>query len=604
MTCDMLPLFSLLLAIILIPVGFLFLWPTVARWLGRDDLLTALAAFGMSVGLLSLWMFALACLGALSVWPVLGLVALGWGLGWALNQPWFRLRWLRAVWQKYWPTLAQLRLEGLALLVMLASLAIVLIHDLYYPFLADDTLIRYALQARLVYERGGLPLEVQGSPLLVPLGFVYTWLVGGSVNEHLAKLVPFAFAAGMVGQTVLLGRRLGGQLTGLLAGAVLAMTPFFVDWAVTGYTDIPAGFYAVLATLFTINWWEDGQRRDLLLAGIMAGLAAWAKQSALILPVSLLGVVVLRTLTRREMTWLQTLLNLGILLVPIIAIAGPWYGRNYAIGGSGDLLILPGLYHVWDIEPHITGSLPPLQYPFEFGLALVPLYILGFLLALWRVLNQGWSALRDKGRWPVTDLVGLAFLLPYWLAWWTNFSFTPRFLLLVLPLYAVWAAWPLNWLAERAGWVRRRPWLAAPLAGLLLFMGVRNQLGTIYYVVTQPLASDQEKLTRIKGDLYPTVTWLANNLEPGDRVLSMDGRLEYYLTDYDIETGYPRQFKNIAPYDYVVDFAATKSVYASLGWRDTDYWRHRRDPTYFEEVFDGGEGSEIFRVLPTVKEAG
>jgi len=600
------PFLSLLSAIILIPAGLLFLWPTVARWLGRDDLLTALTAFGTSIGLLSLWMFALAWLDALSVWPVLGLVASGWGLGWALNRSWFRLRWLRAALREWWAALTGPSLEGLALLVMLASLAIVLVHDLYYPFLADDTLIRYALQARLVYERGGLPLEVQGSPLLVPLGFVYTWLVGNSVNEHLAKLVPFAFAAGMVGQTVLLGRKLGGQLTGLLAGAVLAVTPFFVDWAVTGYTDIPAGFYTVLATLFAIQWWEDGQRRDLLLAGIVAGLAMWAKQSAFILPVSLLGVAVVRSLTRRGAAWHHVLLDLGALLVPIIAIAGPWYGRNYAIGGSGDLLILPGLYHTWDIKPQIAGLLPPLQYPSAFGLALAPLYILGFLLALWRVVHQGWPALRGRGRgqWPVTDLVGLAVSFPYWLAWWTNFSFTPRFLLLVLPIYAVWAAWPLSWLAERAEWAKRRGWLVAPLAGLLLFVGVRNQLGTLYYAVTRPCASYEEKLVRTKGDLYPTARWLATHLEAGDRVLSMDGRLRFYLIEYDIETGYPRQFKNIAPYDYVVDFSATTAIYKSLGWKDSDYWQHRRDPAYFEEVFDGGKGSEIFRVLPAVKEAG
>ena len=53
------------------------------------------------------------------------------------------------------------------------------------------------------------------------------------------------------------------------------------------------------------------------------------------------------------------------------------------------------------------------------------------------------------------------------------------------------------------------------------------------------------------------------------------------------------------------DFSGTTAIYKSRGrWKHPDYWQHRRDPDYFEEVFDGGQGSEIFRVLPSVKEAG
>lgn len=601
LTCHMLSALSSLLAAALVPVGFLFLWPLVARWLGRNDPLTMLAAFGLSTGLLSLWTFALAWSGFLSVWPVLGLVALGWGLGAAFNRSWFRFDWGLAALRWVRATLARLDLSALALAVMLLSLAAVLAHNIYYPFLSDDTLTRYALDARLIYESHALPAEVQGAPLLVPLSFVYTWLVGSAVDEHLAKLVPFTFAAGMLGVTVLLGRRFAGRLTGLLAGAVLAVTPLFAKWAITGYTDISTGFYVALAALFALRWVEDGGWRDALLAGLMAGLACWTKQSALVVLASLVGVAILRILYTRRVQ--AGLVGLVPMLVPAVVIAGPWYLRNYLLGGAEDVLVLPGLYHVIRIGPRLLGVLPPLQYPADFGLPLTPLYALGLVLAVWRIITEGWAALRKRGTWPWPDLVGLAVLLPYWLAWWMRFSFTARFLLVVVPVYAVWAARPLTWLSRRQTWVTRysRP-LAGVTAALLLVYGLRAPLGGLAYAITHPFASDFEKLVRAKEDLYPTALWLRENLKPGERVTSMDTRLRYYLTDYEVDVGYPLSFEDLAPYDYVIDSSGTTEIYRTLGWTDTDYWQHRRDPVYFEEVFDGGAGSEILRILPTVEE--
>jgi hypothetical protein len=594
----MLSIPSLLLATFLIAAGFLFLWPLVSRWLGHDNLLTLLTAFGLSIGLLSLWSFALAWLGVLSIWPVLGLVAIFWALGFAFNRSWFRFAWLHPALKTAWGTLVPLDLAGLALLVIILSLSVILVNNLYYPFLSDDTLTRYALEARLVYEGGSLPDDLQGFPLLVPLSFAYTWLVGGAVNDHLARLVSFAFGAGMLGTTVLLGRRLGGRLCGLLAGAILATTPIFVGWSATGYTDIPTGFYVALAGLFALRWSQDGALRDALLAGVMVGLALWAKQSAFIILASLVGVAGLRAIVSRDLR--AGLSGLSLFLLPSLVIAGPWYLRNYFQSGTAGVLVLPGEFHLLGVKPRLGGLTPALQYPFDFGLGLVPLYASGLAFSLWRSIKGGWAALRGRGEWPLPDLVGWIVWSPYWLAWWIRFSFTSRFLMVVIPFYAIWAAWPLSWLAGRGSWAKKRNWLAVPLAALLLLMGTRTQLGAIGYVVLRPFASDAAKLTRAKDDLYPTVLWLEQNLEPDAHVLSMDARLRYYLPQYDIVSGFPLSFEQISTYDYVVDYSGTTSLYQTLGWTGTDYWLHRRDPHYFEEVFDGGEGSEIFRVLPSV----
>jgi hypothetical protein len=605
------------LALALIPAGFLFLWPLLARWLGARRANGASGfspmpclAFGLSLGALSLWMFGLALAGMLTPAPVLGLVGLGWAAGYVLNPGWFDLARLWAGVRAAWGAIARLDVPALAWLAVGGSLTVILVYDLYYPFVGEDTLSRYGLFAQRLYESHVLTPDVKGYPLLVPLAFVYTWHAAGAANEHLANLVPFAFALGSVGVSGLLAQEIrpltakNGRAIGALAAAITATTPMFVTSSTWGYADIPTGFYMGLSALFALRWARGGQHagRDGLLAGVLAGLTVWTKQAGLTALASLVGVAALRAVRERRARPLWE--GCGLFLAPAALIGGAWYARNYLMGGLASVVIVAGEYHLIVARPELAEIIPALAHPTDFGQVLMPVYAVGLALGAWRVVRQIWEALRGHDT-TLADPVMALFAVPYWLAWWTRFSFDTRFLLVILPFYAAWAAWPLAWLEGRLAAADRRNlrgWVALPLLVGALALGTRERWGGMYYALTEPTTSDAEKLTRLKNDLYPTVEWVRANLDPShDRLLLMDGRLAYYLRDYDVHVSYPRHFESVRDFDYLITTSSTTTIYTRLGWTESDYYRHRQDPEYFELLFDGGEGTRVYRVLPPAR---
>src|SRR5574341_451321 len=213
------------LTLTLIALGYAFVWPLADDWLRRDEdarsssLEIGLVTLAFSTGALSLILFYAGLLPGRWITPWLALVAvLGlFGLGLALNRRWFA----PGKWGGYrlaqWQRLARLDLESLLSWTILAALSIMLIHALYYPFIGDDTLSRYGLQAKQIFLAGRIPAQVHGYPPLEPLIFVATWFAAGGINEHLAKLYPVLTSAGTLGATF---RHLGAHLDDLAGDLV------------------------------------------------------------------------------------------------------------------------------------------------------------------------------------------------------------------------------------------------------------------------------------------------------------------------------------------------------------------------------------------------
>jgi hypothetical protein len=260
---------------------------------GRSWLLLILTTLALSVGGLTLGMMLLALLKLLTVRAVLIglLLAFVSGAAWlyrtqspqpSLPPSWFAQHTLTAARRN--------PLAAAAVLIAAGIAGLILLNDLYWPFGDPDAVSIYALQARQIY-RGRALLTGEGLyeayPMQVQLSYVYSYLIAGDVQEYLARLFPAVLAAGTLGAAAALGRTLYDRRTGLAATVLLALTPTFSRWAPTGYTDVPAAFFFTLAVLFSWRMAQDGDPRTAILAGIMAGLAAWTKNSALTITVSL-----------------------------------------------------------------------------------------------------------------------------------------------------------------------------------------------------------------------------------------------------------------------------------------------------------------------------
>jgi hypothetical protein len=212
----------------------------------------------------------------------------------------------------------------------------------------------------------------------------------------------------------------------------------------------------------------------------------------------------------------------------------------------------------------------------------------------------------EAGGGRLRPLFALAFILPYHLAWWWGFSYEARFLLTLLPFYAVLAGRGVDWAAGKArleAAVSARRWAAPAVGGLCLavaLLGAWPRLGAVYHLALEPLASEHDIRLRLRPDQTLTVDYLRSHLAPAtDAILLMDGSYEYFLTDYETSVFYPVTLAETQRWDYVVVPRWAAGLYASLGHDQSEFWLGLSDPALFREVYrapvDGG--STIYQIL-------
>lgn len=111
-----------------------------------------------------------------------------------------------------------------------------------------------------------------------------------------ARAVSLLFAILAIVWTFWLGARLAGPIAGAAASVLLALSPVFNLYAVTGVLDAAYVSFALLAILFADRFLESGRTRDLIAAAAALGVATSVKQIGLIAAAALLAALVIRDL--------------------------------------------------------------------------------------------------------------------------------------------------------------------------------------------------------------------------------------------------------------------------------------------------------------------
>lgn len=475
-------------------LGFILLaaYPCAAWLLSHtqrhDDFwLPVLLALALGVGTLTLLMFWLALLGLpFQLWTITLLYFTLMLPGWLL--------WKRHGLTLRLPRFPASRLERFALVLIGLVSAAVLFNSGYWPFYRDDTLGIYARYAKIMYESGALvPFAgrddafYQAYPVQIPLAYTYTYLASGWVNEYLARLIPALFSLGCLPAAYVLGKLVYNGRAGWLAALLLATTPAFARWASSGYVDLPMAFLYTLSAIFAWRLWQNGSPADALLAGLTMGLAAWAKNAAL-MAICFLAAWLVYGWLRRRYGFQQIILALGVCAV----VAAPWYIRNWIEAR----LIVPPTAWVDQAEPTLTNLLVFATRGENF--ALTGWVILGGVLA------AGFRIISAVGTRCIVSLHTdhlnqrlflLWWTLPFFVVWWLLVSYDPRFLLLFLPLLAVLGGGWLSALWDKLPnqWQRRAAILASVV---LLALVVYNAWIAVDYkreILQNPLMSDTEK---------------------------------------------------------------------------------------------------------------
>ena len=263
-----------MLAWILALLLLLAAWPW-ARWLaGAGDeadscLLPALLTLALGSGALTLGMFWLGLAGepftlANTSFVYLLLMAPGAWLWWRSGHPLPRL------------SLPGSRLARVAALLLLPLCLGVLFNSLWWPFSRADAVAIYERFSLQMLASGTLvPLGAQtlyeAYPMLLPLGYTWSYLAAGWPNEFLARLFSALLSLACLGAAWALAENLRNRLTAALAALLLGFTPIFGNWASSGYVDLPAAFFTTLAVLCAWRLWQGARCRTRCLGACSVG---------------------------------------------------------------------------------------------------------------------------------------------------------------------------------------------------------------------------------------------------------------------------------------------------------------------------------------------
>jgi 4-amino-4-deoxy-L-arabinose transferase-like glycosyltransferase len=534
----------------------------------RSAVVLSVTTLALSLGGLTLWMMVLALVGALRFGVVVAGIVIAFGIG----QVWLLRTQTPMTGGSRPPMIARVRTAARhnplavgAALIVIGMAGLIAFNTLYWPFSDDDAVSIYATQSAAIYQTGHLPTGeglYEAYPMLLPLSHVYSYLLAGEVDEYLARIAVAALGVGTLAAAFALGRALYDTATGLGAALLLALTPAFTRWASSGYTDVPAAFFVTLTVLFA--WWYErhGTARDALLLGMMAGLAAWTKNSALALIASVavwIGYIWWRekglATEGTEHTEKDNTKNASsrLRLIALVGIgaaitAGPWYVRNVIVFGR----IVPNT--VWtDQARHTAANLVPFVTDHFFLPGIV--ITIGIALALVEALRRTPDT-RDQA---ALLLIGV---IPFSVAWWWAASYETRFLLAVLPLFAVMGAHAVTRAAHLIQSVTRRrdalPYALQIAAVLILVVlalpAARKAVSFKSDIAHHPLMGDVQRHRVAVGPIYDAARYL-NAIPAAGHILSDNYFLPFYVNRagrVEVIAGGLNQRENLALYDYLV----------------------------------------------------
>lgn len=443
-------------------------------------LLAALLTLIVHSGALTLWMLFLGLIGIpLSVFAVWGGYSLLMGLGFGLMlharaRVQFQLprkRWQQAV---------------LGFLVLLC--AAVLFNSTYHPFYRDDALGIYLPFAIEISEtRALVPINAERNlyelyPQLASMHYAHIFSVAGWQNPYAAKLPLTLLSLGVLGATYLLGSSaFHDERVGWLAALTVALTPDFGNWASAGYVDLPMAFFYSMGLLFTLALWRKQRLTDAALAGLCLGLAAWTKNAAL-LGVGLFTLSLFTGLILRQIHVKHVMLGCSIVAIVVFA----WYGRTLILAGA----LTPDT--VWTEQARQTWRelLILVTLPQNYALA-GWVMLVGLLRALVRGVRRQLT---------LAEHLLLGWSVPYFVVWFAFASYDPRFILLMLPCFAVLGALVLRWLLSETHF-------AAPigvrlvgiiLVGVLGFSVLWHSVDYKRAILQSPFMSHEAKQTLVR----------------------------------------------------------------------------------------------------------
>ncbi len=328
------------------------------------------------------------------------------------------------------------------------------------------------------------------------------------------RLIFVLIGVAAVWLAFLVGRRLEGVWTGLLAAAFLALSPLHAYQSHFFLPNAPTSFFTLATTWWVLRYvqephadrapiapapgrrsWRDrlldGESANLVLATVAASLGASIKYNAVLILIAPLYAAYLERRGYRQSWPLRCVRLCAVALLVFLAVTPPALVNTVAfVRGAAYQIKVYAVYGGDDPTPSILWNGGYLIG--HEGLLLFPLAVVGLAVLIW------------KERRPA-DLVLLAAIAVYYLFLGVQKAHFDRNLLVILPLISVAGAYTLARIARSL-----RPLGLA--ASCLLTAIILTSLGGRSLDQTRAMLAPSPQLV--------TRSWLDKHLPPGARLLA------------------------------------------------------------------------------------
>ena len=349
------------------------------------------------------------------------------------------------------------------------------------------------------------------------------YLHGG---EQAVTLLNWFMALLACGGMYLLGKRLADRQTGLIAIAILATAPIFMDQAGGVGIDLPFTAFIVLALAALATWRDTQLNRWLLIAALLAGSACGIRHTGVLTSV-LLGVGVLMIAPEQR---LRSAVAFSVL---VVIAAFPWLLRSYWVSGNPlyPFEVIPGFAN--QLIPHSAIGAVAVHESVGTtgGTSLLALLRFPWDIVMYSGRYDGWSK-SPGGLVLILGIPGL--LLAGRKAWALGgfsvsgivvFFFFQRLARYMLPFFA-----PMMVVAALALPQLRKGSRIAQVIVLLSFaFGLVLHAAVVHFKVPVVLGMvDRSTYLEQRVERYPAFVYANEKLDQDQRILTVDQR-SYYL---------------------------------------------------------------------------
>jgi hypothetical protein len=341
-------------------------------------------------------------------------------------------------------------------------------------------------------------------------------------GERAVSLVSWTYGVLACGMAYVLGARIEGRKCGLIAAAVLATAPIFVDQAGAPSLDL-ALTATVLAALHALTLWRDRKEIGwLVLAGAVAGTGCGIRHTGFLVVVLIAFFVLAERAPERVR-------DVGTFLFASAVAAIPWMMRSAWVSGNPTYPFFASVFGsglLPDVDPASILTHSSIQGTSPIDFVLFPLRVIldprryggwmtspGILIAVLGIPGLFIGG-REARRLGLFSGLGIAAMF-----------FFRRFARYLLPFFA--PMFVVSAIAVVRSNRFRKPVMVVLLAGYAIGLAPGAALTAIRFPAAIGVESRADFLTR-RIERYPAFEWANEHLERESTVLTLDPR-GYYL---------------------------------------------------------------------------